>query len=152
MPETMQTVHDIGLASPEEFQQVLALLERCGLPLAGLSDHRATILVARLGGRVVGSAALELYGAAAMLRSVAVEEPLRGRGLGERLARAALELARAHGIGSVYLLTETASNFFARFGFVPIPREQVAPAVQQSVEFQGACPETAQAMALRLAE
>ena len=41
---------------------------------------------------------------------------------------------------TVYLLTETASGFFPRFGFHPTHRAAVDLAVQQSVEFTSACP------------
>jgi amino-acid N-acetyltransferase len=98
----------------------------------------------------VGSAALELYGNAALLRSVAVDQNLRGQGLGQQLTRAALDLAGQHGVETVYLLTETATDFFPRFGFQPIARSAVAPAVQQSVEFTSACPASAAVLALDL--
>jgi amino-acid N-acetyltransferase len=129
---------------------LFALLEDSGLPTVGLSAHLATTLVARDGERLVGSAALELYGTDALLRSVAVAAPLRGQGLGERLIHAALDLARLHGVQQVYLLTETAQHFFLRFGFRPIARRDVSPALHKSIEWTSACPVTAQAMTLRL--
>jgi len=138
----------VAPAQADDLRAILALLGTSGLPQDGLGDHIATALVAQEDGRVVGSAALELYGADALLRSVAVEAGLRGRGLGQRLTMEALGLARGSGVTTVYLLTETAADFFARFGFRPIPREEVAAAVQCSVEFTTACPETAQAMVL----
>jgi amino-acid N-acetyltransferase len=107
-------------------------------------------LVARDGEAVVGSAALERYGDAALLRSVAVEEPRRGTGLGAALVGAALDLARAEGVGEVYLLTTTAPDYFPRFGFRPVARDAVAPAVTQSVEFTSACPASALAMRARV--
>jgi amino-acid N-acetyltransferase len=140
----------IDTARASELPAVLALLERAGLPPDGLSDHVATTLVARDAGSIVGSAALELYGNAALLRSVAVDQTWRGQGFGQRLTRAALDLARQHGMETVYLLTETATDFFPRFGFQPIARADVAPAVQQSVEFTSACPASAAVLALDL--
>ena len=136
----------IELVSPADRPAVLALLERSGLPQDGLSEHWATTLVARAGQAIVGSAALEMYGPAALLRSVAVDQTQRGRGLGQQLTQAALDLARQRGAADVYLLTETAADFFPRFGFQPIARSQVAPAVQSSVEFTTACPESALVM------
>ena len=130
----------IEAARNSDLRAVLALLERSGLPPDGLSEHMATTLVARDGDAIVGSAALELYGGAALLRSVAVHGALRGQGLGQRLTRAALDLAGQHGITTVYLLTETAGDFFPRFGFHLTERTAVEPAVQQSVEFTSACP------------
>ena len=60
----------IGPARREELPQILELLDEAGLPQDGLENHLSTTLVARLEGRVVGSAALELYGPAALLRSL----------------------------------------------------------------------------------
>ena len=66
------------------------------------------------------------------------------------MTQAALALARRQGITHVYLLTETAANFFPRFGFRPVDRSQVPPAVQNSIEFTSLCPASALAMELRL--
>jgi amino-acid N-acetyltransferase len=141
----------IASATGEDLPVVLDLLRRCKLPQEGLEQHLATTLVAREGVRIVGCAALELYGRAALLRSVAVEPSSRGLGLGAQLTNAALDLARSRGVKALYLLTETASEFFPRFGFRVTPRPEVDPAVQRSVEFTGACPETALAMRADLA-
>lgn len=130
---------------------LLALLEQSGLPKDGLADHIATTFVARERGKIVGSAALELYGNAAFLRSVAVEPTRRGQGLGQRLTAAALDLANERGVQAVYLLTETADGFFARFGFRLVERAEVPSTVQRSVEFTSACPASAKAMRLALA-
>jgi amino-acid N-acetyltransferase len=128
---------------------ILVRFKEAGLPEEGLQEHLATTLVAREGGEVVGDAALELYGGAALLRSVAVRRELRGEGLGQRLVAAALQLTVARGAKSVYLLTEGAEDFFARLGFRRVSRaevEQASPQVSRSVEFVSACPKSAQAI------
>ena len=130
---------------------MLSLLEDNGLPPDGLEDHLATTLVAREAGRVVGSAAVELYGHHALLRSVAVAEGHRDGGLGRRLAGKALGLARERGASAAYLLTETADRYFERLGLSPVERSEVPEAVRGSVEFVSACPESARAMATELA-
>ena len=140
----------IAAARAADLSEVFALLDHSKLPRAGLDRHLDTTLVATDGGRVVGCAALELYGAAALLRSVAVVPELRGRGLGRELTAAALALARRRRVRSVYLLTETAAGFFPRFGFRPIPRAEVDAAVRSSEEFTTACPATAQVMTAAL--
>ena len=144
------TLPDIALAAPADLPAVLALLDANGLPRAGLDEQLATTLVAREQGRLVGCAALELYGRAALLRSVAVAARLRGRGLGQALTSAALELARRGGVRTVYLLTETAAQFFPKFGFEVVTRASVEPTVLQSTEFTTACPASALVMALAL--
>ena len=118
---------------------VLALLDAAGLPLEGVAEHFGQFLVARGSDRVVGAAGLELYGEAALLRSVVVHPEWRGRQLGRRLTEAALDRARVRGVREVYLLTKTAVNFFPRFGFRPVPRDAVNPAVLVSVQFQTCC-------------
>lgn len=137
-------------ARPADLPSIVSLLERGHLPLAGIEAHVEAALVAREGARIVGCAAVELYDDAGLLRSVAVDPSSRGQGLGIRLTEAALALARQRGAQTMYLLTETAAEFFPRFGFRAIARDQVATAVRQSAEFTGACPDTAQAMMAEL--
>ncbi|TLY54076.1 MAG: GNAT family N-acetyltransferase, partial [Gemmatimonadetes bacterium] len=86
----------------------------------------------------------------ALLRSVAVAAAVRGQGLGQRLTTAALELASRHGVRTVYLLTETAGEFFPKLGFTMIERSAVDPAVQVSQEFTTACPASALVMAKQI--
>jgi amino-acid N-acetyltransferase len=133
----------IGSATKRDLKEIRALLERLHLPLEGVDEHVSTMLVAKEGGRVVGTAALELYADGALLRSVAVEEGRQGRQLGHQLTNAALRLAQTHGARTVFLLTTTAEKFFPKFGFEPIDREQVPPSVRESAEFQSACPASA---------
>jgi amino-acid N-acetyltransferase len=136
----------ITSADPADLPAILSVLAANKLPRAGIEEHVATTLVAREDAEVVGTAALELYGSAALLRSVAVTTRLRGRGLGQALTRAALDLARGRGVHTVYLLTETAGDFFPKFGFQTITRGEVDSGVLGSPEFTTACPKTALVM------
>ena len=129
---------------------VHALLASHRLPLDGFDAPHVLALVARDGARVVGSAAIEQYGAFGLLRSVAVDEAHRGHAIGKQLTRAAIDLARARGLSALYLLTETASAFFPKFGFVPVSRADIPSDVKMSVEFTTACPASAQAFQLPL--
>jgi amino-acid N-acetyltransferase len=137
-------------ATAADLTAVLSLLQQNGLPPDGLDGHVGSLLVARQGSAIVGSAALELYGPDALLRSVAVDGTRRGCGLGRRLTEAALTLAHAHGVRRVFLLTETAADFFPRFGFRLVARTAVPASVQQSVEFSSACPAGALVMVREL--
>ncbi|HET7250078.1 MAG TPA: arsenic resistance N-acetyltransferase ArsN2 [Gemmatimonadales bacterium] len=133
-------------AQAADLPGILDLLASHRLPQAEVERHIDNAIVAREGGRIAGCAVVETYESAGLLRSVAVAQSQRGLGLGIRLTEAAIELARARGIEALYLLTETAAEFFPRFGFRPIPRDEVAPAVRQSIEFTRACPASALAM------
>ncbi|MFN8061013.1 MAG: arsinothricin resistance N-acetyltransferase ArsN1 family A [Vicinamibacterales bacterium] len=142
---------EISHAEPDEYAAVVSLLQRSGLPEAGLAEHRDGLLVARDGRAIVGSVALELRAEGVLLRSLAVAPTERSAGLGGRLVDAALDLARSHGAGTSYLLTETAPQFFARRGFLPVTRSRVPASIKLSVEFGGACCSSALAMARPLA-
>ena len=101
------------------------------------------VLVAHDGECLVGSVGLECYEDVGILRSLAVTSETRGSGLGTRLVEELFALAREEGPRELYLLTTTAENYFPRFGFEIIPREQADPRLRASREFQDACPESA---------
>lgn len=83
--------------------------------------HLAHFLVLEENGRVAGCVALEPYGAdLAEIRSLAVDPHIRGKGLGQRLVRFALAIARRRKIARVFAVTH-ATEFFSRQGFVAAP-------------------------------
>jgi amino-acid N-acetyltransferase len=136
-------------ARPEALAEVEGLLRQHKLPLAGLRNARA-VFVAYVDGRAVGSAALEVYGRSALLRSVAVDAVRQGKGVGGAVVEAALAHALELGVEDVYLLTTTAADYFARIGFTPIERTEVPEAVRASREFSEATCSSAQVMRLVL--
>ena len=125
---------------------VLALLRKAELPSAGVSETFSDFFVAERDGSLIGAAGLEVYGPSALLRSVVVKDEWRGSGVGGRLIDLALGEARVRGIEDVFLLTTTAENYFPRFGFACVGRDQVSDGVKTSMEFQGACPDSAVVM------
>ncbi len=112
------------------------LLAAYHLPRADLGRYIDAFLVAEDEQGLAGCAGLELYGASAILRSVAVVERLRGTGLGRRLTEQAIELARQRGVRRLYLFTMTAEPFFERFGFRRIHIDEMDPGVHVSREYQ----------------
>lgn len=137
-------------AETSDFDGLVALLRECRLPLAGIREAFAGAVVASLGGEIVGCVAVERYGGDALLRSLAVSPRARGRGIGRDLTDRALDLARSQGARDVYLLTETADAFFARRGFAVQDRSRAPAALQASIEFRSACPESARLMHTRV--
>jgi amino-acid N-acetyltransferase len=140
----------IAFAQAEDVPLVHNLLERCGLPKEGLDTALETLIVAREAELVIGCAALEVHGNVALLRSVAVDPVHRSAGLGQQMVEMQLVQARRHGLQEVYLLTETAAEYFPRFGFQLIDRCAASPALHQSVEWISACPASAHVMVLSL--
>lgn len=138
-------------ARPSDWAEVAALLEAAGLPLAGAREHLGDFILAeRAGADLLGCVAVERYLAAedgargsGLLRSLAVADEARGRGIGGRLIRQALAAAREAGLADLTLLTTTAADYFPRFGFHVIPRDEAPAPIRDSLEFREACPDTA---------
>jgi arsenite methyltransferase len=142
----------IRRATAADLAAAAALLAGAGLPVDGLEDQfEDGFVLAEANGEAVGVAGLEIYGAHALLRSVAVAEAWRGGGTGEALVRERLDYARRRGAGRVFLLTTTAADWFRRLGFTAIARDDVPAGVRRSPEFAGVCPSTADVLELRLA-
>ena len=133
-----------------EYEAADALVAAAGLPLDDLDQCRATQFVLRDGTTIIATAALEIRGEDAILRSVAVDPKRRGERLGERIVSHAIDQARSSGLRCLYLLTETAAEFFPRFGFVREPRDAAPPDIQGSIEYCSVCGSDAVAMVLEL--
>lgn len=133
-------------AGPNDWERVAELLATSSLPLDGAREHLSDFLVAERGGTLIGCAAVERYGDAALLRSVAVAQSERGRGTGAVLVDRCLSAAAESGIRTMVLLTTTAEHYFPRFGFEVVERDAVPDAVKESAEFRGACPASATVM------
>lgn len=141
---------ELTRARPDDLPAVRRLLEEAALPLEGVVEHFEDFLVARADGALVGCVGLECYGESVLLRSLAVAPSYRKRGLGRALTRKLLDDARQRGVKRVFLLTETAADFFAVAGFQRLARDDADAAVRESVEFRTACPQSAVCMRLEL--
>jgi amino-acid N-acetyltransferase len=136
----------IRRARPGDLGQVLALLEAADLPAGGVAESFTRFSVGEAEGRIVAAVGLERHGSSALLRSLVVEPGWRGRGAGNALVEDVLRRAQRDGLGSVYLLTTTAAEYFPRFGFRSLSRDEVPDEVRQSDEFAWFCPASAVVM------
>lgn len=100
--------------------------------------------------QLVGSGGLEVYGNTALLRSIAVGEEFRGQLLGKTIVEDIIAKAKDSKIKDLYLLTETAHNYFLKKGFQDVPRENVPEIIKQTTEFAQVCPASAIVMKLTL--
>jgi amino-acid N-acetyltransferase len=140
----------IERARPTDLPAVEALVSGAGLPLDGLGGAFSRCVVARDGDAIVASAAIERYGSAGLLRSVAVAADRRGSGIGQAIVGAAEDLGRTEGMTELYLLTETAADWFPRLGYAVVAREVAGDAVGASIEFTTVCRDTGVPMRKRL--
>jgi amino-acid N-acetyltransferase len=98
------------------------------------------------GDQRIGVVGIEIYGTDGLLRSVVVEEAVRGQGYGTALCAVAETEAQSVDADTLYLLTTTASEFFNDRGYVEIDRSTAPEAIQQTTEFNDLCPSTATCM------
>src|SRR5215510_5190526 len=97
-------------ASDADLPRILALLGRAGLPTVGVAEALQGFFVAGDGGDIVGVVGIEVCcDRYALLRSTAVADEWKGRGLGRKLVERAIAEAEASGIEALYLLTTTAA-------------------------------------------
>jgi amino-acid N-acetyltransferase len=121
--------------------EVEALLTEAQLPVADLASSRSlNLLGVQDGGRLVGVVGVEVYGSTGLLRSLAVEPAHRNSGLGASLVSNAEIWASAQGVETLYLLTTTAAQFFAKRGYEAVPRSDAPAAIAVTAQFSDLCP------------
>jgi len=82
-----------------------------------LEDLLETSFIARLDGRIVGCAALEIYNKKLCeIRSLAVDPAAQGLGIGKKLVEACVALAEREGIYEIMAIS-VAEDFFRSCGF-----------------------------------
>ncbi len=140
----------IRQARSSDERRVRALLKKADLPCEDVEIGRQAFIIATSEGRIVGSVGVEAYGSCGLLRSLAVDEELRGRGLGSELTKEMVEMSPSLGIRELYLLTMTAAPFFEKLGFEKTERAKAPAALQGTTEFASLCPVSSVCMRKRL--
>src|SRR5437588_3148774 len=93
---------------------VTAILVNEKLPVRDLSPGLDNFFVALYDGKVVGVIGLEIYSAYGLLRSLVVLPGFRDQGIAGNLVRQIENLAASKRLNGIYLLTETAPEYFKR--------------------------------------
>lgn len=149
-------VVELRPAKSSDREYVEELLAETDLPTADLDSAYSSLFVCEsAAGERVGVGGLEVVGEgerqiehdeAGLLRSVAVEESVRGAGYGTAICEALLDRAREGNLDAVFLLTTTAEEFFAGLGFERVQRSRVPDSIRASAEFSDLCPASATCM------
>lgn len=127
-------IEAVSEATPDLQSALAALLPQLNpsLSIPGLdhlkamvADPAVTLLVARDGSEIVGTAAVVVYVTPiwikARIEDVVVDQAARGRGVGEALVKGCIEVARNRGAAIVELQSarsrEEANRLYPRLGF-----------------------------------
>lgn len=139
----MRNQIDISPADRKYREAIISLLQSANLPVEDLPPQLQNFYTATDNGFVIGAVGLETYDRNGLLRSLIVNPEYRKMKIAAALVDAIEKLGRSLGLTNIYLLTETAPDYFGRMGYEKISREQVPASLKQSTEFSHVCPSTA---------
>lgn len=142
----MQITFTIQEATDANMPAVIALLQNNKLPVEDIAAGQQQFWVATDNRVIAGVIAVEQYGQYALLRSMATDAAHRNNGIAAQLVQQVFNFAAQHNLKAVYLLTETAEQYFAKKGFEKIDRDDTPESIKQSTEFAGLCPVSAVVM------
>lgn len=125
----------IRRARPDEFDEVLSLMDNLGLERDDLTPGTPGIFVAQLGPEIVGCAVLESDGTNGLIRGVGVANDRQRHGIGRRLMEFVLEHARELRLSTLYLLTTTAEDYFLRLGYERVDAGDPPDVVTRSPQY-----------------
>jgi len=91
--------------------------------MADIYENLQTFIVAELDNKIVGCCALEVvWSDLAEIKSLAIDESYKGKGIGTELVAAAVEQAVKLGVPKVFALT-LEQGFFEKSGFAIVEKE-----------------------------
>jgi N-acetylglutamate synthase-like GNAT family acetyltransferase len=130
---------------------VKAALRRAGLPVDDVESQSALFWrFHSIDDTLLGFGGLEIHAPDALMRSIVVLPPLRGRGFGRAIVAALEEEAAQHHCQAIYLLTTGDPDFFNGLGYARCAREAVPAAIRDTPQFTTLCPADAAVMMKRL--
>ena len=121
MPEPVSSATRLRYAGPADLGRIQELIRHAGLPDRYVEEWLAGFLVAESpDGLIAGCGGLEVYDDTALLRSVVVDAPRQGTGLGRRLAEALETKAWDASVRDLYLFTIDSWSFWHHLGFADL--------------------------------
>lgn len=142
---------NVALFDPRDEIALSILLQAADLSTEDVTPEvMEHFLTAYADKHLIGAVGVEVYGEVGLLRSLVVDEPHRGAGLGKRLVEALEEHAKKAGVQELYLLTTTAEDFFAGLGYRRITREEAPASIAGTAQFAELCPASSCFMQKRL--
>ncbi|PIB39447.1 arsenic resistance N-acetyltransferase ArsN2 [Maribacter sp. 4G9] len=126
------------------------LLQANNLPFEDLVESNVVFITREQDGKIIGCIGIEKYGTDGLLRSLAVADSHKGKGLGKQLLNALCTKSRKEGIQRLHLLTTTADAYFKRYGFQVRERSTAPKAISNTKEFSEICPSSSMYMVKEL--
>lgn len=129
------------------YLEVETLLGVSSLPISDLeSNNKVVYYGCYHNGQLISCVGLEKYANVALLRSLAVHSDFQNKGLAITLVQYAESLCKAKQISEIYLLTNTAENFFLNRGYQIYKRADTPSVIKETSQFSEICPSSSSLM------
>ncbi|MCF6255530.1 MAG: arsenic resistance N-acetyltransferase ArsN2 [Gammaproteobacteria bacterium] len=133
-------------ATAADLTAIKTLLNSSKLPSDDCDEHIGNFIVAEDRGKIIGTGGLEICGADGLLRSIVITPEHRGNGIAKKIYQQIEDRAYSLDVSTLYLLTESATEYFKKLGFVIKKRSETPKSIMQTKQFRELCPSSATVM------
>ena len=145
----MSITHKI-VSNETRFGSFREAVKNAGLPHQDLNYQSQVLISYYQNDELIGTGGLEVLDRFALLRSVSVSPDHRSQNIGKQITSDILKNAQNSNLDGIYLLTETAKDYFQKLGFKEVNRDQVPEEIKSTTEFASVCPASAACMVMKL--
>jgi amino-acid N-acetyltransferase len=131
---------EVSKLKKEEIDRLGSLLKSDQLCFNDINNNGVHLYSVSYKDEAVGYFGYELFDNLALFRSMVVVPKVRNQGYGKLIWQQAKTRLEEAGVKEVFLLTNTASPFFAKQNFVIIERGSVPSSIADTTEFKDFCP------------
>lgn len=127
-------------ATPDDFSQAIELLQSSQLPTEDLRPDLENFWIAEYDEKAIGLIGLDLYAPYGLLRSMIVLPEERSKGIASQLVEQVEARGMELGLTELFLITNTAADYFTRKNFRQMDKSALPASVGSSREMNGLCP------------
>lgn len=113
-------------ASKKDLPSIISLIELSGLLTEHILGNIENFIVAEYKDKIIGCGCILFYDKLVEIRSLSVEKNFQGQGIGSKILKNLLRVAKDKDIKSIYLRTFSHNkDHFLKFGFKELPQKMV---------------------------
>lgn len=138
---------NIRRVAPDDFEQLCEILRQADLDTSDITpDDLHEFAGIWDSNRLLAAGALQNIDGAGWLRSIVTADSARRQGFAGAIVDRLEATAAQQGVSQVYLLTDTATDYFRRRGYQKIDRSEAPSAIAEVPQFASLCPDSADFM------
>ena len=133
-------------ATDADLAGIETLLKDNDLPFSDCGEHIDNFILKEEKNEIIGIGCIEIYGSHGLIRSFVVAREHRGNGIAKDILHIIKDKVFDSGVTGLYLLTETANEYFNKLGFKAVERSEVPESIKKTKQFNELCPSSAVVM------